>query len=495
MSQHSASSPLSAHCSARAIDVSSAALLASDFFAFLMSALFTNLLLYWFRLDLESKTFGQLWAGTLGETRIAIFSTLVVGALIWFYMAGHYTKRRPFWDEIAQATRVVIILAAIDAILLYLTKLQFSRFWFLGTWGMIIILLPAFRSITKDILIAKERWQRPTIIFGTGCHADQILKALVSEPMMGLTPVAFASFGDPVDTRTRTVDGISLPVLTAQELSQLPLKQARRTSVFVALDDTTTTLSATIVQKLSFSFTDVRLVPPVTTFPLYGARVHHLFRQELFFLTLRNNLGRFAPRVLKRAFDIALASFLLILLMPILFLLYTAVRADGANAFFGHRRIGMHGKPFPCYKFRTMIPNAQQVLQRLLEQDPAARKEWEQTYKLKNDPRITKLGHWLRRTSLDELPQLWNVFCGHMSLVGPRPIVEAELQRYGDDSVYYLETRPGMTGVWQISGRNDTDYAFRVYLDSWYAKNWSLWYDVIILLKTLKVVFARHGAY
>jgi undecaprenyl-phosphate galactose phosphotransferase len=131
----------------------------------------------------------------------------------------------------------------------------------------------------------------------------------------------------------------------------------------------------------------------------------------------------------------------------------------------------------------------------VLASDASARMEWERDFKLRNDPRITPIGAFLRKTSLDELPQLWNVLKGDMSLVGPRPIVTEEMDRYGDQLGYYLEARPGMTGLWQISGRNDVDYSARVNLDAWYVRNWSLWYDIVILLKTINVVFRRHGAY
>jgi undecaprenyl-phosphate galactose phosphotransferase len=150
---------------------------------------------------------------------------------------------------------------------------------------------------------------------------------------------------------------------------------------------------------------------------------------------------------------------------------------------------------FPCFKFRTMQVDAEERLRELLANDPAARAEWEREFKLRNDPRITPIGQFLRRTSLDELPQLFNVIRGEMSLVGPRPVIRAELCKYGDDVDYFLMVRPGMTGLWQVSGRNDVDYDTRVYLDTWYVKNWSLWYDIAILFKTIKVVLRRDGAY
>lgn len=139
--------------------------------------------------------------------------------------------------------------------------------------------------------------------------------------------------------------------------------------------------------------------------------------------------------------------------------------------------------------------NSQEVLQQLLDSDSKAREEWERDFKLKNDPRITPVGRFIRKTSLDELPQLFNVLKGQMSLVGPRPIISEELPRYDDNVDYYLMAKPGMTGLWQVSGRNDVDYDTRVYFDSWYVKNWSLWNDIAILFKTVKVVLHRDGAY
>ena len=189
------------------------------------------------------------------------------------------------------------------------------------------------------------------------------------------------------------------------------------------------------------------------------------------------------------------STLLLGLLSPLFVYLAYKVSRDGGGPFFGHERVGQGGKKFYCYKFRSMIVNAQEVLADLLAKDAQAKAEWEKDFKLKNDPRINSVGHFLRRTSLDELPQLWNVLRGDMSLVGPRPVVQPELDRYSEDVVYYLMVKPGMTGLWQVSGRNDVDYETRVYFDSWYVKNWSLWGDIAILFKTISVVAGRRGAY
>lgn len=197
----------------------------------------------------------------------------------------------------------------------------------------------------------------------------------------------------------------------------------------------------------------------------------------------------------KRVFDIFGASALLLVLLPIFLVVACVVLSDGGSAFFGHPRVGRGGRSFRCLKFRSMVPKADVVLAELLATDADAREEWNRDFKLKNDVRITAVGRFLRKTSLDELPQLWNVLRGDMSLVGPRPIVTKELERYGADAHYYLSVRPGLTGLWQVSGRNNVDYATRVAMDVSYVKERSTLLDISILLRTFKVVFDGSGAY
>ncbi|MCR5868792.1 sugar transferase [Aquincola sp. J276] len=189
------------------------------------------------------------------------------------------------------------------------------------------------------------------------------------------------------------------------------------------------------------------------------------------------------------------ALILLVLFAPLMgAVAFMIWRRDGAPIFFGHYRVGRDAKLFRCYKFRTMYRQSQQMLADILANDPVAKAEWERDQKLSNDPRITPIGHFLRRTSLDELPQLFNVLRGEMSLVGPRPITVGELTRYGRTRWDYLSVPPGMTGLWQVSGRNDVTYDERVALDRFYVDNRSIALDVKILLKTLKVVLVREGA-
>ncbi len=199
--------------------------------------------------------------------------------------------------------------------------------------------------------------------------------------------------------------------------------------------------------------------------------------------------------ILKRFCDLAFAIFLLPLLLPLMGLIALLIKMDSRGpAFFIQKRIGKGGILFPCYKFRTMVKNSDFILNHILK-DKDAHQEWQKDFKLKNDPRITRMGYFLRKSSLDELPQIFNVLKGEMSFVGPRPIVEDENFKYGEDFAYYQSTLPGITGLWQVSGRNDLDYPKRVWLDKKYAFKKSLFFDLKIILKTLPVVLSRRGAY
>lgn len=200
--------------------------------------------------------------------------------------------------------------------------------------------------------------------------------------------------------------------------------------------------------------------------------------------------------LVKRGFDIMGASVALILLSPLLLLLSLLVKfSDGGPVFYGHRRIGRGGRVFHCLKFRTMVENGDEVLAAHLAAHPECREEWRATRKLRRDPRVTRVGRVLRKLSLDELPQIINILQGDMSIVGPRPVVKDELDIYGSCAIFYLKSRPGLTGLWQVSGRNDTSYANRVALDRHYVENWSFSTDLVIIMKTIPAVCTSRGSY
>jgi exopolysaccharide production protein ExoY len=198
----------------------------------------------------------------------------------------------------------------------------------------------------------------------------------------------------------------------------------------------------------------------------------------------------------KRSLDIVIAISALILLSPLFLMTALLVKLfDRGPVFYSHNRVGYGGKTFGCLKFRTMCVGAEKRLHEYLQSDPEAAVEWEETQKLRFDPRVTFFGQALRKTSIDELPQLINILRGDMSIVGPRPVVTDELQRYGLHTSNYCNMRPGLTGLWQVSGRNDTTYDERVELDVSYCINWSFWSDLKIILRTLPVLYYREGTY
>jgi undecaprenyl-phosphate galactose phosphotransferase len=203
-----------------------------------------------------------------------------------------------------------------------------------------------------------------------------------------------------------------------------------------------------------------------------------------------------ADEILTEAMNIVIALVALVFLAPLMLGVALAIFAqDGGPVVFAHRRIGRGGRYFYCLKFRSMAIDAEQRLADLLANDPVARAEWDRDHKLRNDPRVTKLGAFLRKTSLDELPQLFNVLKAEMSLVGPRPIVREEIPRYGKYFDLYTSVHSGLTGLWQVSGRSETSYAERVTFDTFYIRNWSVWLDLYILFRTIGALWVRTGAY
>jgi len=207
------------------------------------------------------------------------------------------------------------------------------------------------------------------------------------------------------------------------------------------------------------------------------------YDQQAMLMSGSHLFSRRSSQLIKRAFDVVVASFLLLFLAPALLVLWWMASRDGGKALYGHQRVGQNGKSFTCYKFRTMVANADERLTQLLATSEQAQLDWEDDFKLEQDPRVTAVGSFLRSTSLDKLPQLWNVLRGDMSMVGPRPLMAVELERYATHAAYYLAAKPGITGLWQAEGRRGNDYRTRAYYDVQYVNRWTLWSDSRILCK------------
>lgn len=438
----------------------------------------------------------QAWLEGQAAERYWGWLGLATAALLLFQARyQHYTDRKPFWTELGEVFGNTALLAVIDLALLSLTRWNSSRLWWLSVWVLVALLIPVGRAMLRRALMRKQWWQRPTVLVGTGPNAQEALLALQSEPQLGFEIIgAVASHGQQMPSSHEALCH-KIPRLNTTELERLAQQQAGLQVVLALEHQEAQTREAWLRMLATWRLQDVCVIPALRGIPLFGTDISWFFSHEVALLRLRNNLRRWPARLTKRLFDVVTASLLLLLLSPLLLALTLRIRADGGPAVFRHARVGRNRQTFSCFKFRTMVVDAEQQLHRLLASDQTLQAEWERDHKLKDDPRISPVGHFLRRTSLDELPQLLNVIRGEMSLVGPRPIVQDELVKYGADVDYFLMVRPGITGLWQVSGRNDVDYEQRVYLDTWYVKNWSLWYDIAILFKTVRVVLLRDGAY
>ena len=358
-------------------------------------------------------------------------------------------------------------------------------------WGFTIILVPLTRRVLRGIFSLQPWWGIPTVILGEEEPGGMMLNLLLGHRRLGLRPIAFLSVNKPVGSTVPHQEGIF--VGDVSHAKRLAGENAGCYAVVVMPTAGSQRLQALYDQYIQ-TYQNVLIVPD-----MFGMRSLSVTAGDVCgILTLKLNpgLARTFPRLMKRAFDLVLVSLAATLVLPLVLTICLAVRLSSrAPIFYGQRRIGKDGKPFSVWKFRSMIVDADQVLRAHLERSPALREEWERDHKLKVDPRVTRLGRLLRKTSLDELPQLWNILCGDMSLVGPRPIVESEIQKYGTSFDDYCQVTPGLTGLWQISGRNNTTYELRIRMDGYYVRNWSLSLDAYILLRTLKTIMLSEGAY
>ena len=343
------------------------------------------------------------------------------------------------------------------------------------------------RATARTTASSYRWWGQPVLVFGNGDTARQLYQHYRAHPSLGIRPIAIIddwpdgsdsdrvprhpSMSDRVETLRRKHD-ISWAVVTT------PLSAS----------------SAAAVRSYLATFAHVVIVPDAQGLP--SIRHQMIDCGHLAGIPMTNTLLLLVPRMVKTAMDYLLVALGGIVCLPLVIAIAALIKLTSEGpVFYAQSRVGKGNRSFRAWKFRTMIVDADAVLQEYLESDPALREEWERDHKLKNDPRVSSVGRWLRKTSLDELPQIWNVLRGEMSLVGPRPIVTAEIPKYGEWFSLYEKVTPGITGLWQISGRNNTTYEMRVAFDSYYVLNWSPWLDLYILARTIKVVFCHEGAY
>ncbi len=481
--------------------VISASLVLSDIFAIILSFIAAFLTAQALKIMLKPDLYDPSLYIFTNITDI-FFLWLCPIVLFLFASSGHYTQRIPWWSQVQSVLSVCLRIFFIDIFTRFAFDMSFSRSLICLSWVYLFVFTLIGRQIVYYIARKKNMWRIPTIVIGDIETITNMLYAFGTDryPGYNIHTVCLR------DRKDKELDLGKMPqkyatiTINRETIDyEKYIKKNNDNFFIVSLETFRGEERDQLIKTLTDLNARYAVVPPVSRATLFDMEPSHFFGHDIFLLHTKKSGLSTTERVVKRTFDLLVASIALLLLSPFMLgiSLMLKLEGQGGSIFYGGLRVGRNGRKFPCWKFRSMEPNSDHLLHELLEKDPEAKEEWEAYRKLKvPDPRITsKTAHTIRKLSIDELPQLWNVVRGDMSIVGPRPILDDEIELFGDAIKDYYQMKPGITGLWQVSGRNETTFQRRVYWDSWYARNWSLWGDIVIMLKTLRVVTSKDGAY
>ncbi len=416
---------------------------------------------------------------------------VVVRALLGLYPGyglGQVEELRRHAYAVFATLATVAVFATVFQVGGLLSRLQLV----LGFLGL-LLLAPLARYLAVQGTRKAGLWGKPVVILGSGEAGTRVTALLQEKQELGYTPVAAfdyrLAFGEgPLEDKLHSEREEGLA-----DAADLARKRGVDTAIF-AMPHTRREQLAELVGWASVSFKHVLIIPNlggITNSAVVARDLAGTFAIEIKY----NLLDPWALRV-KRVVDLGATVVGGTLILPLLLVLALLVYLDsGGSVFYRDERMGRNGSLFSCLKFRTMVPDAETRLQRMLEEDPGLREEYSRYHKLRDDPRITRIGRFLRKTSLDELPQLWNVLRGEMSLVGPRPYLPRESKEIGVTQSEILRVYPGITGPWQVAGRSHTSFGERVQMDAYYVRDWSIWLDLVILARTINTVLAGRGSY
>ena len=391
------------------------------------------------------------------------FYPLYIILIAFFAYEGIYTYRYDFWQESRLVIKVILFSAVLVFAYLAMTKSieDYSRLVIGFSFVLMAFFIPLAKNISKKFLYKIGLWQKKAKIYGD----DSFLTAEI--------------YGNPYLGYIR------------------PKSKEELSTIFVnSKGNDPETLKKILASQIKKNH-EVIFIPLMGDYDLTLSHIYELSNTRTNLIVYQNRLKSWYRKWIQELFNYCLVLISLPILLPFIALFALLIKKDSPGPiFFVHHRVGQNGKSIPMLKFRSMYTDAKQRLEQLCQEDSNIKEEWEKNFKLQNDPRVTKIGKFLRETSLDELPQIFNVLKGDMNFVGPRPVIKEEIEQYyKKDAQYYFMVKPGITGLWQVSGRSDTDYAFRVETDKWYVLNWSLWLDIVILFKTIKAVLKKEGAY
>jgi Undecaprenyl-phosphate galactose phosphotransferase WbaP len=465
-------------------------LIGIDLLAF-YTALFLSLL---FRTELIVHIFNDLPAFIFSYK---YFFNLLWIPLIFIILNAYenlYTNNLPFWDEARRLVKAITLSSLIVMAIVTIGNLniRFSRIVLLGLWFFSIFIFPIFRLWGKKCLYKLGIWRERVLILGAGNAGRLVAEGISREKHMGYEVIGFL---DDDENKKGTYVASKKVFGKVKHLPKFVNDLEIKTVILAMPSLPPEKISAMTAWIQGYAINTI-VIPDIKGIALLNTNLLHLFYEEIFLMNITNNLKSPINKTIKRIFDLSLSFLLLPILLPFIGIIGILIKIETPGpAIYAHQRIGKNGKPFLCYKFRTMYKDSEEVLKEILQSNEDMRKEWEENWKLKDDPRITKIGRFLRKTSLDELPQIFNVLKGEMSLIGPRPYLLREKKDVGDSLPIITSTNPGLTGLWQVSGRSNIGYKYRIKLDTWYVMNWSLWLDIAILFRTIRVVVRGEGAF
>ncbi|MFK7839554.1 MAG: exopolysaccharide biosynthesis polyprenyl glycosylphosphotransferase [Bdellovibrionales bacterium] len=467
--------------------------LALDFLAFFISIYITAFLLPYLGLDTNYNL------GDTFRTHTITFA-LAISMIGLLLTTGEYRKRKPIWEKILRVVKLCFIMLAIDIITRSAANYGQPSLYPLVYWPVSLSLLVVFCFVLNSIKNHVPGWQIPAVIIGDVNIVTHILHAIATDRGMGYAPHRVLMRGD-VDKR---FDKDEAPLLyrdiqlqDGRENYADFIKDNLDNHFIISMDTFRGDERDDLLRLLNEQNARFSLVPMISQMSLYQKDPLYFFGHDVMFIETKRYKLTIWEKAIKRGVDILGASVgLLILGLPMALIAWKLRQeSPDEDVLYCGDRVGQHLKTFKCLKFRTMESNSQYLLDAHLAANPEDKAYWDRFLKLPNDPRVrTKMTKFIRQKSLDELPQLWNVLKGEMSLVGPRPILTSEIGLYGDPIKYYETMRPGLTGLWQVSGRSETSFMRRVVWDRWYVRNWSFWGDIVIIIKTIFVVLCGKGA-
>ncbi len=429
--------------------------------------------------------------------RYYLYFAISVVLLLMFLSHGHYTLRIPWWNQVRLITFGILFAALAEGAASFTLSIRSSSLLICLNWVLFFGFCIFLRLLFFRIRARSTRWNIPTVVIGDSTTVSDILYAFNADPGTGYdvhTVFLRDSNNDRFCISDLPAKYANLKIENDIDHYEDYIASHPDNYYVIVLDTFKGLMRDKIVETLAHSGAHYSVVPTISRMSIYEMEPRYFFGYDVMLLQARTSLSHPASRFAKRTLDFVSSLSGLIVFSPMFLIIFIALKMEGhkGSIFYGGERLGQNGKLFRCWKFRTMEPDCDHLLYDYLAQNPEAKEHWDKYYKLPRDPRVkTRTAHLLRKSSLDEIPQLWNVFIGNMSLVGPRPILPREVENYGETVREYTQVKPGITGLWQVSGRSSMSFQRRVYWDSWYVRNWSFWGDIVILLKTIPAVIVK----